>query len=367
MSTSKGLSNDAFAHCTVLINPNRYPKKAQYLKKRLKEFGAYRILTIGSKAGFIKSVKEFQKEKQHFLLVWGGDGTINQTINALMQNDNNRGKGGEKSIGFFRGGSGNGYHDSYEVPLSISKQLYNFAESITHGHTVKVDLLEIKTDYGARYGQLFGIGFAVDVLKRRNLKGTMVYREVRPGLLNYALSTFITFSKLKKDFYKEQTPFMMEMFDGKRILENRKTVAQSTFKTLRIETSSPMIEIGKRPYYGNRFKVCPGAICNDGLMDLFLYDFNRKLPVLINLPLLWRGKYQWINSRLENRSGFPIVRYKIKKINIQSDKPFDYHIDGELIPGKWKKNNSSNLSISVLPKAISFLVPGVFYRKLNTK
>jgi diacylglycerol kinase family enzyme len=364
MSNSKRLSKDAFARSTVLINPNRYPKKAQYLKKKLKIFGVYKVLTIGSKEGFIQSVKEFQRGNHNYLLIWGGDGTVNQTINALMQNDDNRGNWGEKSIGFFRGGSGNGYHDSYDVPVSISKQLHNFAESMDHGYTVKVDLLKIQGDYHARYGQLFGIGFAVDVLKKRNVKESNGYRQVRPGLLNYVLSTIITFSKLKKDFYKEQTPFKMEIFDGKRILENKKGVALSTFQSLGIETRAPMIEIGKRPFYGNRFKVCPGAVCNDGLMDLFLYEFNRKLPVLVNMPLLWRGKYQRINSRLEKKSGFPVVKYKIKKIFIQSESAFDYHIDGELIPGEWKKNNSSVLSISVVPKAISFLVPGVFYRKL---
>jgi diacylglycerol kinase family enzyme len=364
MSNSIRPSKDALARSTVLINPNRYPKKAQYLKKRLKIYGARKVLTTGSKADFIQSVKEFGNGKQRHLLVWGGDGTINQTINALMQNDGTCGNCGDKSIGFFRGGSGNGYHDSYEIPVPIQKQLDHFAESIERSYTVKVDLLEIKEDCCVQYGQLFGIGFAVKVLKKRNAGETNGYREVRPGLMNYALSTLVTFIQLEKDFYERLTPVMLEMSDGKRILQKNGTSSQSAFQLLKIETRAPMIEIGKRPYYGNRFKVCPGAVCNDGLMDLFLYDFNRKFPVLVNLPLLWRGRYGRINSRLEKNNGYPVVRYKIKKISIQSARAFDYHIDGELISGEREKNHSSRLSISVLPKAISFLVPAVFYRKL---
>jgi hypothetical protein len=52
-------------------------------------------------------------------------------------------------------------------------------------------------------------------------------------------------------------------------------------------------------------------------------------------------------------------------LTIESDKPFPYHIDGELRSCASARKGKYSLRIDVLPRNFSFLVPGVFYRKFH--
>lgn len=358
---------NAFESCTVIINPYRYPKRARVFINALRVIGAPRIIECRDRNHLIDAVGDFQRGSQTHLLLWGGDGTINDAINVLVCDGAHNKEAAPKSIGFFRGGSGNGYHDSYEVPVSLHNQLQCFSQSISSDYKLDVDLLRIEHNSRVFYGQLIGVGFAVEVLKRRNrrISSSRSPEKTKPGLLNYVFSTLITFSKLKKNFHRELKPNTLEMNDGKYLIENTRVMAETPFKSLTVHTFSPMIEIGKRPYYGNHFKICPGTVCNNGIMDAFLFNFKNKRSVMMNLWALWNGQHGRINYRSQGDDRPIIEHYRIREMTIISNEPFDYHIDGELTNPEWGESDIYSLSISILPRAISFIVPGSFYKKFH--
>ena len=273
--------NKTFRHCKVLINPERSPVKLKVLKKVLKQKGAFKLIVSKSRMHFIDSVNNFYMGKDKYQLIWGGDGSIHDAINTLVRAKEQNLQDRKKSIGFFRGGSGNGYHDSYEVPSRISRQIRTFSESIAEDYVVDVDLLKFKFGNTVIYGQLAGFGFDVLALSRREKKLSLSKSSsrVRSGLFNYFFPALITFLI---EFPGIRTKYTLDLYRGvyevKRPRENIKCSFETSTKIVHV----PMIEIGKRPYYGNRFKVCPDAICNNGYMDLYLYNLYNKISVLKN-------------------------------------------------------------------------------------
>jgi diacylglycerol kinase family enzyme len=277
----------------------------------------------------------------------------------------------DKAVGFLRGGSGNGIQDSYSVPYGLSRQVRTFAHSISRDLTVSVDLLRVAESSATRYGQLLGLGFDAQVLARRERAdrrrrgGTGLAGYVRAGLQ-------VFFGRL----FDERRAFHLTLSDGKYAYRGPRINAEYSFEQLSRTTRAPMIEVGTRPYYGKLFKVCPDVVCNDGNLDLYVFDIRGKEAIAMNMSVLWRGKHDVLNRRLIARRQGMIERYEVKRVDIESLSPFDYHVDGELLrarPGSAAAGRTAGgrdggagagarVSVSVVPGALRFLVPERFYR-----
>jgi len=355
-----------FGNCELIINPSRFPQYVKILRKITKRSNFARIVESTSREHFIKCVRDFGSSARPYLLVWGGDGTAHDTINTLLEpRIREKSTGGAKAVGFLRGGSGNGIQDSYEVPFSLKKQLRAYAESTLNNWIEPVDLLGIDHDNNREFGQLFGIGFDVKVLERRNRRaatrgGTLA--APRPGILNYAAASVATFFT-----YPLDTPwFRLELTHGKYSYHGYRVNAEFPFEHLTRETPVPMLEIGTRPYYGRLFKVCPDVVCNDGKIDLYLFNFLDRFSILKNSYLLWTGDHGKINKKLIKKGKPVIERYEISKCTLSRNIPFSYHIDGELRSAPLNHATGRHeLTLSVYPRSLNFLVPGTFYRKFH--
>lgn len=365
------ITDGNFTDCDLLINPSRYPQYARLLGKVLKRSSFARIVESESREHFLECVREFRGSGRRHLLIWGGDGTAHDTINVMQEEPS------DKAVGFLRGGSGNGIQDSYEVPFGLKGQLAAYAESVRSGYVEAVDLLAVSPLGGAgavsgaggeevEYGQLVGMGIDARVLEKRNAR---VWKRgaragsPKSGLFNYiqaAVSVFI------EGFPVE--PFSIELIDGKYAFRGYRVNAEFPFDSLTRRTSVPMLEIGTRPYYGKLFKVCPDVVCNDGKLDLYLFNFLDRASIGRNVFLLWRGEHGKINKKLI-RKGKPVIeRYEVSAVVLRSERPFSYHIDGELRsapPDRSPGGGGYAVRVSVVPESIRFLVPGTFYRKFH--
>ena len=324
------------------------------------------LIESRSKNHFIDCVKEFCHSDHRHLLVWGGDGTAHDAINSFTEEvEGNPEIRQRKSLGFLRGGSGNGIQDSYEVPIGMLKQIKTYAESMSNNYIVDVDLLEIA--YGAErsYCQLVGIGFDAEVLRKRSVhrykygpkKGI-----IRTGMFNYlgsGLSTFLLgFNDIKHDI-------QLNLYDGKYAFRGTRVNAEFPFTYLE-RTAKPIeTEIGSRPYYGRLFKICPDVVCNDGYLDLYTFNFEDQFSVLQNVFWLWSGRHDRINKKFAKDNKPLIERYEVKRVEICSKMPFNFHIDGELMNTTEKNGGGYSIDIRVLPRQLSFIVPGSFYRKFH--
>ncbi|MFP3959802.1 MAG: diacylglycerol/lipid kinase family protein [Spirochaetaceae bacterium] len=335
----------------LVINPTRYPGYVRALKRLVRRRRIPEVIETRDRVHFVQSVRDFCTGPHRYLLVWGGDGTAHLAINAMMES----GCAGEKAVGFLRGGTGNGIQDSYSVPYGLTRQIQAFARSITRNRTVKVDLLRVEHRGEVRYGQLVGLGFDARVLELRDRAGGRS-RNRSTGFAGYA------YAGVKAFFggaFDERPVFRLDLYDGKYAYRGPRINAEYSFERITRRTRAPMIEMGTRPYYGKLFKVCPDVVCNDGNLDLYVFDIRKKLGIALNLSVLWRGKHDVINRRLLARTHGMIERYEVKRVEVTCEKDFDYHVDGEL---HYTQNEGERVTVSVVPAALRFLVPERFYR-----
>lgn len=354
----------SFQSCRILINPIRNPGKVSVLRRFLYGAGFTGHIVSKNREHFLHAIRDFYRSNERILLIWGGDGSVHDAINLFIQTKEQNHGAVKKSIGFLRGGSGNGYHDSYEVPRRIKDQIDAFSRSIRQGFFKDVDLLKVGTGGRILYGQLVGFGFDAHALKRREERTINRRRagRVRSRLFTYffpALSVFI------RDFQNAQNVFALELFEGVLFLNGFAGKGAPAFKELKREARLPMLEIGKRPYYGNRFKVCPGVICNSGYMDVYLYHFSGRVAVLKNIYPLWRGNHVRINKKSKRPTTPYIERYSVKRMRLITGYPLDFHVDGELQSVREGKAGKQIYRVSVLPGAISFVLPPAFYTKIH--
>ncbi|MFW6138914.1 MAG: diacylglycerol/lipid kinase family protein [Spirochaetota bacterium] len=353
----------AFECCSVIINPVRYPKRANTLKKVLAQYSPVEMIVSRNKQHFVRSVKDFCESKNRYLLVWGGDGTVHTAINTMVEQQGTSSKPGRKCLGFFRGGSGNGYHNSYEVPFSPVEQVQAFARSIASSFIMDVDLIKLHHAGMVSYGQLAGIGFDACALKKRETK-KLFFRNHRTkrGLFNYVISTMLSFFSSYKEALGEYT---VRLSGGMYFFSTPKVNVEVPFNHMEKKVTSPLIEIGKRPFYGDSFKVCPHTVCNSGWMDVYLYNFESKFDAGKAIVALWKGHHEALNRRFD-RTGKPVIeRFSVGDMRIESKDGFDYQIDGELFHCRNPVSGKYTLKISLVPGAVSLIVPEGFYRKFN--
>lgn len=348
MSTQRPIDS-----AVLVINPTRYPGYVRMLKRLAKRRRIPEIVETRDREHFAQSVREFCRGPYRYLLVWGGDGTAHLAINAMMKADCDS----AKAVGFLRGGSGNGIQDSYSVPYGISRQVGTFARSISRARTVSVDLLRVEDGSGTRFAQLVGFGFDAQVLALRE-RGDLRRRR-STGLAGYLLAGLQVFFGRGFD---ERHPVQLTLSDGKYAYRGPRINAEYSFEHLSRTTHAPMIELGTRPYYGKLFKVCPDVVCNDGNLDLYVFDIRGKEAIAMNMSVLWRGKHDVLNRRLIARRQGMIERYEVKRVDIESPVSFDYHVDGELLRAVPVAGGTARVSVSVVPGALRFLVPERFYR-----
>ncbi|WP_020613592.1 diacylglycerol/lipid kinase family protein [Sediminispirochaeta bajacaliforniensis] len=362
-----------FAECELVINPSRYPQYAKLLRKILRHSNFARIIESESRDHFIRCIREFRQGDRRYLLVWGGDGTAHDTINTLVDRSeqlcsDNAPRNDAQAFGFLRGGSGNGIQDSYEVPFRLKHQLMTYAESVANDYVEPVDLLSVTSFESGQehveYGQLVGLGFDAKVLEYRNQKIRRSGKQAghpRPGLLNYFRAALQTFGE---GF--DERPLNIMLSDGKYAFRGYRVNAEFPFDHLERKTPVPMLEVGTRPYYGKLFKVCPDVVCNDGKIDLYLFNFQDHLSIVKNSILLWKGEHDKINKKLIKKGKPVIERYEVSSVLIRGSYPFRYHIDGELKnAGPDPTGDGYSIKVTVCPKAMRFLVPGTFYRKFH--
>ena len=352
--------------CSFIINPSRYPQYARILKRILKKAEVSYVIESESRQHFAREVRRFCQTGTKRLLVWGGDGTANETINMFMKEaETEPGILKEKAIGFLRGGSGNGIQDSYEVPLQMIKQLRCYSESIRNNYILDVDLLQTRHGLATNYCQLTGVGMDARILHLRNCN---IYTTGKyAGLPKSGISSYITSAvkALITEYHRKQNPYLIDMKKGKFAFRGTRVNAEFSFNKLQLSQSPHLIEIGTRPYYAKMFRICPDVVCNDGLMGVYLFKFPGRGNLAFNLPWLWMGRHDQINKKAARKGPPFIEHYEVEQTVLQSAFPFLYHVDGELQLADQISGGSYSLEISIKKQTFPLIVPPTFYRKFH--
>ncbi|QKW05565.1 YegS/Rv2252/BmrU family lipid kinase [Streptomyces sp. NA04227] len=107
-----------------------------------------------------------------------------------------------------------------------------------------------------------------------------------------------------------------------------------------VEEEATLVAVGNTAYYGSGLKICPGAVPDDGLLDVTLVRAAGRLKLARLLPRMRQGTHV----------SDPLVRtFRGREVEIGAPGAFAY-ADGEFI-------DDLPLTVTCVPGAVSVLVP----------
>lgn len=260
---------------------------------------------IGSREpGHIETlVRDAINEGHRRLLVAGGDGSVHEAVNGILQS------GCDVEFGVIPTGTGNDFAKASSIPLYWEHAAILLADRISSGSPGRqIDAGRCNDRYFANGA---GIGFDAKVSRiARDINlpiGDLVYLlAVFRGVWDGIATPHITMQ------------FGDESFDGALTLAS----------------------FSNGPWIGGMFHIAPMAHNDDGLLDLVYAKAVTRRRIMSLLPKIMRGTHL----------GEPEVNWSpIKKCELVADAPVPSHLDGEIQPLQ------THFSIEVLSGALRLL------------
>lgn len=235
----------------------------------------------------------------------GGDGTVNEVLNGLMRIPSDR----RPALGLLPTGSGNDYRRT----LGISADLTTAARQLIGGVRTSVDLGVVNGTY---FANSVAVGLDARVTaKAAELKLTTGWS----GILLYLRALLLV---LFKQFHTHRMAVTID--DGPTVTEELLLVAATN-----------------GPTYGGGFRITPGAVGDDGLLDLCIIGAVPLAGALWRLPFVIFGRHGWMA---------PVRLERHRSIILESDRPVEGQIDGEVVL-------ASRYDISVRASSLDVIVP----------
>jgi YegS/Rv2252/BmrU family lipid kinase len=287
----------------VLVNPvagnYKCRRSIPRLRSKLLERGIDHHLEVSRYQGHIRKLALTAKEHGcKRIIVCGGDGTINEAINALVDSD--------VRLGILPLGTGN----DFARTLGIKEDLDFACNVLLEEKVRKVDLVKVN---GSKYfGSVGGVGFDAEVASWANR-----YKRFVPGAAIYLLAI------LAKLF----------TYKFKKVAITHDT-GNHTGEIL-------MAAIGNTEWYGGGINITPTALMDDGVLDICVVQKINKLKLLLFFPSVLKGTHTRFSE---------VKLYRTKKISISSETPLKLLGDGEIL-------GETPVSLEVIPKALNIIAP----------
>jgi diacylglycerol kinase (ATP) len=213
------------------------------------------------------------REGRRFIVACGGDGTISEVANGILE------AGGDAVLGVLPSGTGGDFRRSIDVP----NRLKDAVALLRNGRTKRVDAgrAEYQGVKGTRETRYFlgvaSFGLSGEVI-RRVKENTASWSAILPqtplsGRVDFAASM------LKTAF---QTP-------GKSVI-----VTVDGREERRLTTINYCIANAR--YFGGGMKVAPNAILDDGFFDVVNIGNLSPIEILVRSPQLYAGTHLGITG-----------------------------------------------------------------------
>ncbi len=235
----------------------------------------------------------------------GGDGTVHEMVNGLVQNDRS-----ENNLGLIPIGSGN----DLAYGMGLNTDVNTAIRRLFTGKPRIIDLARIQDDRGQNEVVVNSIGIGFDATVTIQSKTiTRIH-----GFALYAIAALRTIA-----FYY-QIPHLWLQFDDEIV-----------------EQDALMVTVGVGPRVGGGFHLTPDAIFDDGLLDSCTVNPINRPTILRLLPEAMRGTH--ITSPY-------VMMRRNRTIHIRSNIALPIHIDGEIFA--IHEDNVKQVTLSTLPLAL---------------
>lgn len=290
---------------------NRLAKVLPGLRKYCREIqlGSVQFITTQRKKHAIELARQATEKGCDYMVAVGGDGTLNELINGILQSNLTANE--YPTIGLLPLGSAN----DFARTAGISNSIEELIELIQSNTSKKIDLGKIilqQTGETRYFINIAGVGLGAEIAQNLEQSSSVLgpgfnyFRHIIKGFLSYA----------KKE-------------------------VSCTSSTWQWKGKLLQMTVANGRYFGNAICIAPDARITDGLFqvsifgDLSIWDYlknygNLKKGVKINLP--------------------QVCYHNARDVLLHSNDSCSIEADGEYV-------GLAPAVITILPKAISFLIP----------
>lgn len=284
-----------------IVNPNsRYGQGAKIwkrLERYLKDSGvSYEVRVtegVGDARRFAEEITRYGRDTDPVIVVVGGDGTMNETLDGLAFDKN-------ITLGFISAGTGNDLRRSLRLPASPVRALKRVLNPRCHQY---IDYGVLSYGEDARQHRRFAVscGIGLDAAVSHQLLD--IKRKKKRNLLTiYQLSYIL--AGIKQILFSRPVKGYL-ILDGVRKVE---------FNHIYFISSHI------HPFEGGGFKFAPQADFTDGKLEVCVVHSSSKyqlLPAMIDAWLRHMGHRRGIRF------------YDCHEVQIHTDRPMPVHVDGE--------------------------------------
>lgn len=309
----------------VIVNPksaagsteSRWAQTAADLRAH---FGAFQVVFTKKPGAGIELARSAAENKRKFIIACGGDGTINEVANGILQS------GERTELGILPSGTGGDFRRT----LNISNQPREAAKSLRDGATKLIDVgkvtfLNHENERVSRYFlnvSSFGLSAAINErVKAQNAFGWLPFDAVR-GKAKFAFST------LQEVFESDTTVVRVKIDDQ----------AEKSLNTINFCVANAR-------FFGGGMKIAPDAKLDDGFFDVINIGDIKTAKILLNAYKLYNGSHLALEE---------VKSMRARRIEVSSaiNQSIFIETDGEL-PGKLPA------VYEIVPQALKIRVPKI--------
>jgi YegS/Rv2252/BmrU family lipid kinase len=298
----------------LIINPvaangavgKKWPRIKRLLEERKVPFSFH--LTEG-RGHAIALAQEARKAGYTTIIVVGGDGTLNEVVNGLVEEGR---IAPEVRLGVIPGGTGADFRRTMGIPLDYS----HACECVLKGETRLIDLGEIECTgpegkHCRYFANVAGLGFDGEVAERVNR-----ISKAPGGTIPYLTGLFITLV----GYQNKNIRFWL---DG----EERRGRFNSVI-------------VANCRYLGGGMFVAPNAQPDDGLFDVIVLGDLGHIEFAVNVPKVYNG------THLTHPK---VSSYRAHEMRVEAAEHMLLQADGELV-------GEAPATFRILPQALRVVV-----------
>ena len=281
-------------------------------------FGAFQVAFTKQHGDGIALAKRAAGAGRKLIIACGGDGTINEVANGILES------GEDVELGVLPSGTGGDFRRTLGMPTEIRE----IARTLREGKTRQIDV-----------GRVTFQDFSGETARRYFL-----------NVSSFGLSAAII-ENVKSTTSLSWLPANRARGKASFALSTLQEVLDLEFKTVRVKIDDKEEKqlntinfcVCNARFFGGGMKIAPDAKINDGLLDVVNIGDIKTAKILLNAYTLYRGTHLNLSE---------VKSTLVRKIEVSTvgEKEIRIEVDGEL-PGKLPA------TYEIVPNALKIRVP----------
>lgn len=275
-------------------------------------FGAFAVEFTRERGDGKRIALEQARAGRKFIIACGGDGTINEVANGILESET------DAELGILPSGTGGDFRRTLEIPTFTAKA----AQYLRTGKTKRIDVGRVtfaNENGGIESRYFLGIasfGLSTSVIEKVKKDKPFAWLPVLSGRAQFAWST------LQKTLEMRYTKARV------RVDDNRER-----------ELSVVNFVVANARYFGGGMKIAPEAKLDDGLFDVVMIGEISSAKILANSYKLYSGTHfgvQEVHYTTAKRIEIKPIGGEIVPFETDGELPGFLPATFEIVPGALK-------------------------------